>query len=86
MKIKLPILFNTDTTQNLQNVNIEFDLRECEIKQMTFYQINCTAQYFENDIEYSQIYSNGMSFYCSLKMSEVELIIDKQLNPTYAVN
>lgn len=75
MKLKLPILFNTDSTQNLQDADIDFDLRECEVKTMIFYQINCIAPYFENGIEYCQVYSNGMSFYTTLKINEVESLM-----------
>lgn len=76
MKIKLPILFNTDSTQLLQNQEIDFDLRLCEVRIMTFYRIDAISLYFENGIEYSQIYSNGMSFYSTLKINEVEQIIE----------
>jgi len=76
MKIKLPILFNTYQTQNLQNNDIYFDLRECEIRQMIFYSIGSIAPYFENDIEYCQIFSHGQSFYSTLKVKEVEKAIE----------
>lgn len=78
MKVKLPILFNTDSTQSLENADIDFDLRLCEIRPIIFYQINAITKYIENEIEYSQIYSNGTSFYCTLTVEEVEYIIDKQ--------
>lgn len=78
MKIKLPILFNTDSTQSMQNAEIDFDLRLCEVRPMIFFEINALASYFENGIEYSQIWSNGESFYCTLKTYEVEKLIDKQ--------
>jgi ABC-type Zn uptake system ZnuABC Zn-binding protein ZnuA len=86
MKIKLPILFNTDSTQSLQNADVDFDLRLCEVRNITFYEINAVTQYFENEIEYSQIYANGMSFYSTLTIKEVENIIENQLNPKFAVN
>ena len=76
MKIKLPILFNTDSTSEQEKLDIDFDLRLCEIRPIVFYQINAITSYIENDIEYSQIYSNGMSFYSSLKMKEIEQIIE----------
>jgi hypothetical protein len=77
MKIKLPILFNTDSLQILDNADIDFDLRECEVRPIVFYQISAITSYIENEIEYSQIYSNGTSFYCSLKMNEVERMIEQ---------
>ena len=86
MKVKLPILFNTDSTQSLDNLEVDFDLRLCDIREMTFYQISAITKYTENEVEYSQIYSNGMRFYSTLKVQEVELIIDKQLNHQFAVN
>jgi len=79
MKITLPILFNTNSTQSLQDADIDFDLRECEIKEMVFYRINAIAEYIDNEIKYSQIYSNGMSFYCTLKINEVYKLIDKEI-------
>jgi len=79
MKITLPILFNTNSTQSLQDADIDFDLRECEIRNMTFYNIDAIADYFENDIEYSQIYYCNTSVYCTLKKNEVERMIDGKM-------
>lgn len=78
MKVKLPILFNTDSTQSMQDADIDFDLRLCEIRMVVFYNIDNISPYFENDIEYTQINSGNMSSYSTLKISEVEQIIDKQ--------
>jgi len=79
MKITLPILFNTYKLQSLQDADINYDLRECEVRNMTFYNIDAIADYFENDIEYSQIYYCNTSVYCTLKKSEVEKMIDKEI-------
>lgn len=76
MKVKLPIYFNTDSTQALQNQEIDFDLDICITRIVTFYQITAIVEYFEKDIEYSQIFANGERFYSPLKVKEVEQIIE----------
>jgi len=77
MKIKLPILFNTDSLQMLDNADIDFDLRLCDVRPIIFYRIDAITSYIENEIEYCQIYSGSHSYYSTLKVSEVEKAIEK---------
>lgn len=76
MKVKLPILFETEETQTLKDVGIEPSLEDNEINIITFYNINAISKYMEDD-DYTNIYSNGMCFICNLRLDEVEEIIDK---------
>lgn len=76
MKVKLPILFETEETQALKNVGIDPSLEDSEINVITFYNINGISKYME-DHNYTNIYSNGMCFISNLRLDEVEKIIDE---------
>lgn len=77
MNVKLPILFNNDSTDQLEELNINFNLKDYDVREMTFYCINGIAPYVEHGKDYTMVYSNGFDFICPLKMSEVERLIQE---------
>lgn len=79
MKIKLPIFYHTDETTSLKSVGVDYQLEDCEIKEITFYNIDAISPNIEEDKEYCTIFSSGDEFTCSLSYKEVEYLIDKSL-------
>lgn len=77
MGIELPILFHTDQTTTLKDVGIEYDLFECEVRKMTFININAVSKYLDRDKWYSQIHCNGDSFICAHTYEKVIELLNK---------
>ena len=75
MKIKLPILFLTDDICQLEDLGLDFNLSDAEIRETTFYNINAVSPYLENGVNYTSIHANGDGFICPLSVEEVEEII-----------
>jgi hypothetical protein len=76
--ITLPIFHHTDQSATLKDCGIEYTFEgNCEIRDVTFYQINVISEYFEDDKSYTSIHSNGSEYISSLNIKEVEKIIQK---------
>lgn len=71
LKLTLPILFHTDNTSTLKNVGIDYELEDCETREITFLHINAIAPYKEKGKEYTSIFTNGTEFICVMKVDEV---------------
>jgi len=77
MKITLPILFDTENTSSLENLGLDFDLNDADIRQTVFYSINGLSPYIEQNKDYTTIYSNGYDFICPMNIKEVEYLIQE---------
>ena len=64
--ITLPILFHTNVTTSLVECDVEYKLVDCQIREVHFLNIDVVMPYFENNVEYSQIFVGGQSFYSTL--------------------
>ena len=81
MKVKLPIFFNTEETNLLEDLGIEnknteadeFD--EYEKRDLIFYSITAIFKYLGED-KYTTILSNSDKFICCLPIEKVEKLID----------
>jgi hypothetical protein len=78
MKLKLPILNNTDETSLLIKMDVDFYYSQCKVGEMIFYNINAISDVIDNNIHYTEIFSNGRMFICPLLLEEVEKLIDEQ--------
>lgn len=63
--IELNIFYNTEEDSKLSSLNIDVPLSRCDIRKVTFYQINAISPFLEDGIEYCTIHSNGDSFVCT---------------------
>lgn len=77
MKVKIPVFFNTDETLQLEDLGIESNLADCELRDVTFYNINYISPYLDKDNTYTTIASNGTSFISPLSTDEVENLIEE---------
>lgn len=77
--LTLPILHHTDETRSLKAIDIDYQLADCEIRQMTFYSINATSEYKDESIDHglTSVFSNGSEFICNLPKDEVDNLIAK---------
>ena len=82
MKITIPIFTRTDSSDTLDDLNIEFDLEEhAEIEFMTLYNINGLIPYkTKNNKEYTEIFFNGTVITSPMKIVDIEKLIDKSLS------
>lgn len=81
--LELPIFFHTTETTKAKAMNLDYDPpRDCQIKHMTFYNINAAEPYKfdEDDVEeYCEIHTNSTTFICKLTYSEVNEKIRESL-------
>jgi len=76
--ITLPIFHHTDQSATLKDCGIDYTFEDnCEIRDVTFYQINAISEYFEDDRSCTSIHSNGSEYISSLNIKEVEKIIQQ---------
>ena len=63
--IELPIYFNTDETDSMVKMGLDSHVANCEIRTLTFYNINAIGPAEEDDgFKFSLIYLGGDSFSC----------------------
>ena len=74
MKIKLPILFNTDESDKQKAITGECNYDLSTVRTTTFYRIDAIAPSDEKG--YTVIYLGSDEFICKLPVAEVEKIID----------
>ena len=84
MKLKLPIFHHSDKTGEFSRLDIDYNIEDCEQKEIIFYKIDVIAP-AEND-ECTSIFVGGEEFICSLPMKEVEGKIDRNLGLVYTVD
>jgi len=61
--IELPILFNTDETATLNKAGMDYLYKDCEVKEVLFFNINYIIKIIDDDgLEYSKIGVNGDCF------------------------
>lgn len=65
MNLELRSLFNKDSTTALEKPDIDVDIRDYDVRPMTFLNINAFNSYFwTNGVEYTEIHSNGQTYLC----------------------
>ena len=85
MNVKLPILYNTDSTSHLEKLEIDFKLSDCDVRDVNFHSISATAPYREFGKDYTVVYSCGFDYICPLSVTEVERLIHES-KPTFYAN
>lgn len=74
---KLPILFLTDEQLDQQEQGVPPDLRDCDERTMTFYEVSATVPYYVGKRTLTRIYIPGNYFLCPLTPDEVESKINR---------
>lgn len=73
--LTLKIFSHSEDTKQLKDVGIDFDYKDCDIDNVTFYRIDAIADEKDGDDMYTGIYSNGGRFVCPLSPDEVKSLI-----------
>lgn len=74
----LPIYWHTDETAKLENCDIDFDIKECDIRYVYFYHIVAVVDRLENGkICGCTVVVPGDKFICKLQKEEVIKKIEK---------
>lgn len=76
-KISLPILSMNEYTEGKEAAGLDYDIAENDIITANFYNID--AIYSHRDNRYTTICVGGDTFVCTLKLADVEKLIDKYL-------
>jgi hypothetical protein len=77
--IELPIFYLNEATAQAEELDITMPLTEYNIKPITFYNIECIAQYedeFDDGKPYSVIFANADKFTCALTYEELKKRIE----------
>lgn len=72
-EIELPIFHLNDHTETLQEVGIKYDYNDCEVKMVTFYNIDAIGIDSNMGKDYGLIFSSGTTFTCTLSYLELKL-------------
>mgnify|MGYP003648634417 CR=1 FL=1 len=80
MKLKLPIFHHSDETRKFSELDIDYNIEECETQEIIFYRIDAIAPAENN--KYCSVFTGGEEFVCALSLKEVELLINKSIGPT----
>lgn len=76
--IKLPILFNTDTTTQLEKLDIDVSYDDYEVRESLFMNIDVVTPNRKDGKNYTDIHASGDHFICVLSIDEVEQLIKNQ--------
>ena len=71
--IKLPIYHYTDKVEDLIKAGLEYDIEECTIHYITFFDISGISPDKDN---HSLIFSNGETFMCNKSYNEVMVFLN----------
>jgi hypothetical protein len=70
--IELPIYFHNDLTDQLEDLDLEFHITQCELKKMFFYRVDAVSPRVESDgYEYSIIHLGKENFSCALTYEDL---------------
>jgi len=80
--LELNILFHSDNTNALSELEIQPKMTDCEVRGTTFYAINAISRFYDekdNDREYCMIHSNADEFICVDIYEDVKKLIEESL-------
>lgn len=76
--IELPALWHTDSTTQLSELGLDYDIGDLERRQITFYRIDAiAANYWDEDHEFCNVFVGGEKFIIDKTYKELKEIIEK---------
>lgn len=79
--IEIDILWHTDQTRSLDEMDIDYDLDDCEKRRITFYSIDAIIKRSDNT-EYTNIYACGTMFVTKMNYSSLKKLIENETSKT----
>lgn len=83
INVLLPIFFHTSNTSTLKDLDIDYDLSDCEVRDIIFFNIDAICEYCEENTnrKFTSIFAGGNEFICVLQQDKVlEKILISNLN------
>lgn len=80
MNITLDIFFHTEETSNMEDAGLDYDIEDCEIRQITFYQISHIKPRKEGKKWFTAICANATEYVSPITYDKVKAEIDKHLS------
>ena len=81
MRLTVDIIFHNRNTRYKRDNDIPYLLSECDVKEMTFFNIDAISPYVDDDdLEYTSIFIGKHEFQCILPIDELKPLIDAQLD------
>ena len=74
--LTLKIFVHTSDTKHLRDAGIDYDYEDCEIGEITFYNINAISDEKDGDKIYTCVHSNGTQFISPESPEQVRKLID----------
>lgn len=76
--IELDTFFHNEDTSKLEEMGMDYDVDDCDIRKMTFYDIKTIAPYFGNndDKNYCTVGANGSPFICKITYSQLKALLN----------
>lgn len=71
IEITLPILFNTEGSEELSKLGLDVPDSEYEERPMTFYVITAIHEHRQDGKSWTRVFTPGDSFICPLSITEV---------------
>lgn len=75
--IELNIYTYGDDQLPAANLEIHIPLEDCELRKITFYNIDAVSTYKENEKEYTSVFAGGTNFIVDKEYNEVIELINK---------
>jgi len=79
MELELQIFHHSDKTYEAKKLGLDYNLRDSEIRSMTFYNINAIITYIDNGIEYCSIHTNNSEYICVENYEIIKDLIKNKL-------
>lgn len=73
--LKVDVFYTNDETQAIEDLGISVPIEHNDLRPMTFYEINCTSTFIEENKTYARIHSNGQYFITNLTPEKLDLLI-----------
>jgi len=75
--IELPVFHLNDCTENLYDLNIDFDYKECDQKMVTFFNIDAIGIDTDRGRDYGMIFSGGTTFTTPYTYKELKRMLEE---------
>lgn len=81
--VTLPIFIHNESTQKMQDIEMDYDIDDCEEHPVTFFHISAICVHAENPKKnYTDIHANGTTYVCPLSVDQVhhKIMVSKNSN------
>lgn len=84
--ITLPIYFHTEETEKFEKVDMEFSIKDCEVREVYFFSIQALSEFKENGkVVATRVHFNGDTMLCKLPITEVAKAVKEWKTPSYKI-